>query len=215
MRRRAFTLFETLLAIVLIVALSAAVFGFLWTLLQRRSELDRVGTRGDGLAVMWSRLERDLATTFAADGAGAAGLRGSSSSLLVRARGVGLDPGRLATEATGSEFVFSAAGGELTGRTIPGSAAAPELLADGLELVKFRYHDGAEWRDSFDSGEAGALPLAVEVSVWFGGGAASQPTALPDDIDLVGSEDGPTRPADRVRVITIPDGPVSTWKEGA
>lgn len=215
MRRRAFTLFEMLLAIVLIVALSAAVFGFLWTLLQRRSELDTVGTRGDGLAAMWSRLERDLATTFAADGDGAAGLRGSSSSLMVRARGVGLDPGRLATEATGSEFVFSASGGELTGRTIPGAATASEVLAQGLELVRFRYHDGVEWRESFDSGQARALPLAVEVSVWFGGGTTPEPAVPPDDIDLVGGEAGPTRPADRIRVITIPDGPVSAWKEGA
>ncbi|MCE7973014.1 MAG: hypothetical protein DYG92_01625 [Leptolyngbya sp. PLA1] len=215
MRRRAFTLFETLLAIVLIVALSAAVFGFLWTLLERREQLDTVGARGDGLAAMWSRLERDLATTFAADGAGGAGLRGDSSSLRVRARGVGLDPSSRASEATGSEFVFSASTGQLTGRTIPGPGATAEVLATGLELVRFRYHDGAEWRESFDSGSARALPLAVEVSVWFGAGPAAARAVPPDDIDLVGREDGPARPADRTRVITIPDGPVSAWKEGA
>lgn len=215
MKRRGFTLFETLLAIVLIVALSAAVFGFLWTLLQRREQLETVGARGDGLAAMWSRLERDLATTFAADGAGAAGLRGNASSLTVRSRGVGLDPGRLATEATGSEFIFSDAGGELTGRTIPGPGATAEVLATGLERVRFRYHDGSEWRESFDSGSARALPLAVEVSVWFGSSSAAEPTTPPDDIDLVGLDVGPARPADRTRVITIPDGPVSAWKEGA
>jgi len=215
MRRRAFTLFETLLAIVLIVALSTAVFGFLWTLLQRREQLETVGTRGDGLAAMWSRLERDLATTFAADGSGASGLRGDASNLTVRSRGVGLDPGRLATEATGSEFIFRAPAGELTGRTIPGQGAAAEVLATGLELVRFRYHDGTEWRDSFDSGSVRALPLAVEVSVWFGTGTAAAPATPPDDIDLVGVDEGPSRPADRTRIITIPDGPVSAWKEGA
>lgn len=42
-----------------------------------------------------------------------------------------------------------------------------ETIGSDLGRVRFRYHDGNGWRASFNSLEAGQLPVAIEVSVWF------------------------------------------------
>ncbi len=38
-------------------------------------------------------------------------------------------------------------------------------LAPEVSAIAFRYSDGTEWLDSWDSGEAGALPAAVEITI--------------------------------------------------
>ena len=38
-------------------------------------------------------------------------------------------------------------------------------LAPEVSAIAFRYWDGTEWVDSWDSGEAGALPVAVEITL--------------------------------------------------
>ena len=115
-----------------------------------------------------------------------------------------------------------------------------------------RYSDGTTWRDSFDSGSSGALPVAIEVAVWFGdpsvatgggtttkspaaaggpasttkqSGSAQDQASTPGDAAgdaMSGSPQGslssgspplPQREPDRLRVIVVPDGPVTSWKE--
>ncbi len=48
-------------------------------------------------------------------------------------------------------------------------------------LVRFRYHDGSGWRDSFDSLAADRLPVAVEVAVWFDPWPGIRPPPDPGD----------------------------------
>jgi hypothetical protein len=102
-------------------------------------------------------------------------------------------------------------------------------LGSEIPRVRFRYHNGMQWRESFDSLAAGHLPRAVEIAIWFtspldesikaanaasaslaeiGGAHDARPGAAFDeeawaiasDIDAVDDH----RP-DRVRVIVIPD----------
>lgn len=111
-----------------------------------------------------------------------------------------------------------------------GGRSAPVWSSFGSEIprVRLRYHDGVQWRDSFDSLAAGHLPRAVEIAIWFtsemedsivaanaaasvaaiGGAQDARPRsgfdeeahAIASDID-----DADEQRPDRVRVIVIPD----------
>lgn len=220
MNRRAFTLIEVILAIFLVAVLAGGVMGFLWDMMESRDQLARECDRAEGLAVMFERLETDLATTYAADSAGKPGVVGTSNSLTVHGRGVLLPPPgakRAPADALGCEFSFSPSG-VLSGRSL--HAGSTEQLADDLERVRFRYFDGVEWAASFDSAARGALPTAIEVCVWFGPRprpSAAPPSTFEDDpaSDDESDPDVPRRPPDRTRIIVVPDAPGTSWKEGA
>jgi hypothetical protein len=105
------------------------------------------------------------------------------------------------------------------------SAAGDEFWPLGsFAVLRFRYHDGADWVESFDSLSAGRLPSAVEIAIWFepwpgsevaaeqsSEDAEAEPEMQPrfdEDAFAMRSEiellyDIP-RP-DRIRVIAIPD----------
>ncbi|MEM7755613.1 MAG: type II secretion system protein GspJ [Planctomycetota bacterium] len=182
---RGFSLLETLLAIGLLLALSASVYTFLFQLFDRRTrvlfEADAVGA----LSVVFDRLEHDLTGAVAAvhDGrAVVAGVSGTSQTLRVASRAVvdsgGADgTGRHGGDVRRAELTFDAAAGRLLGRSWAlfdgggeeGSGPEPRVIVEGVREVRFRYHDGGAWRDSFDSAGSGELPMLVEVSVWTGG----------------------------------------------
>jgi hypothetical protein len=217
MNRRAFTLVEALLAIALFVALAGAVFGFVWTLLDRRGAIDEASRRDHAIAFAVSRLEDALATTYVADSTGQAGLQGTHDALTVRGRGVYLTQTRpeAVTESGGSELRFEPGAGALSGRSLGVPGSVLERLSAGFEVVRFRYHDGVAWRETFDSAAEKKLPVAVEVSFWLG---SASPAAEPvDGLVPEPPEPGepPLRPADRTRIIVVPDGPATAWKEGA
>ena len=120
------------------------------------------------------------------------------------------------------------------------TAGAAEPVPGTIGALKFRYYDGGSWVDSFDSKESGTLPVAIEVSIWLGPGRSipSEPAAADQDArksspdrkpDSAGAEPAKaktettsttrsssrsdTPPPDRVRVIVVPDGPTTAWKE--
>jgi hypothetical protein len=107
-------------------------------------------------------------------------------------------------------------------------------MCEGVGFLRLRYYDGERWSASFDSGAAGALPVAVEVAVWFGppgpreeadeAGGGTEAAESPEkkrtekrENEGTGQEragaDRIARAPDRVRLIVAPDGPVSSWKE--
>jgi hypothetical protein len=117
-----------------------------------------------------------------------------------------------------------------------------ETISDHVQALRLRYYDGEKWRDSFDSLSEGALPVAIEVALWFGDAGAGQsagpsvgaspPVAkgrarsgTPESDKGSGSAgDGdssantpkaplPSREPDRLRVIVVPDGPVTPGKD--
>ncbi len=105
-------------------------------------------------------------------------------------------------------------------------AGPRELRLGRIGTVRFRYYDGREWRDSFDSAALGQLPVAVEIRLWLGAPDAPDPGLEPDPASLAatvesaevddGMKDRVPRPSldpatgarlpDRVRVIAVPDG---------
>ena len=46
------------------------------------------------------------------------------------------------------------------------SLGSEELLAPEVTDIQFRYFNGTEWLDQWDSTELNGLPMAVEVTVW-------------------------------------------------
>ena len=249
--RRAFTLLEVLLAIGLIAALSGGVFAFMWQIISQKTSLTGRALDGQAGDAVLERIESALTGAVAADSAGNAGIVGTATSLHVLTRGIALplekgDQAWAAGDLQGMEFTF--AGGSLSARRWDGhrnrgsSAGAAETVSDHIAAMVIRYYDGSEWAESFDSKEKDGLPVAIEVSLWFGTpsaetAAAPAPVAEPerkplpvgapvDDVDEGRGEQPPARgpsasaerakpstPPDRLRVIVIPDGPTTAWKE--
>ncbi|NOG54405.1 MAG: type II secretion system protein [Planctomycetes bacterium] len=109
------------------------------------------------------------------------------------------------------------------------------VIAGDIGLIRFRYHDGSNWVDSFDSWAKGRLPAAIEVSVWFHplpqseqdlpaefGMDQGEPDAMgdgPSEPDLFGEDEfampgteSELPPPDLVRLVLVPDGP--TYEPG-
>ncbi len=54
-------------------------------------------------------------------------------------------------------------------------AASAQMLAPEVTAAAFRYFDGSQWLESWDSSSQGALPLAVEVTLWLAPAAGEEP----------------------------------------
>ena len=218
------------------------MFGFFWDTLSARQRIIDETARRRAAATLIERLERDLMTCIVGDRAVGAGVKGDETSLRILTRSV---PVRLAEQGASSgdafcdlefaEYRFDGPGGGiLAGRTLARAGRTPrtDLFALGGEIhkVRFRYHDGDGWRETFDSLGADRLPGAIEVAIWYDAwpgeesddGFASEgaePIELPQrltydetagfdeeayaelsDMDLT---DEP--PPDRIRVIIVPD----------
>ena len=195
MNRRAFTLLEVLVSIALVAVLLGSLFTFLHELLQSRSRaLDYTGKQL-AAATLIERVENDLAACLVGDIANGAGVAGDASTLSILSRGVathlaerGIDSGVLG-DLQQTEYRFDDRSGVIEIRRMsPGSPAATPaaqfVSVGSVFRLRFRYHDGAGWSDSFDSLESDALPAAVEVAVWYrpwpGAEEPSQSAAEPE-----------------------------------
>lgn len=227
MMRRAFTLFEVLVAIGLIGVLAGALAIFVDDLATTGRVVARANERVRGCDALFAAVEGALQTAVADGGARGAGVSGTATSLRVLSS---------RTEAAGgtarqiSEHAFAPLAvtevRDSAGLVSLGRAGLSTVLPASLARVRFRYHDGKGWTDAFDSLQVGALPRAVEVSVWFAASDAAGGEAPNGDAqaegesdDLAGNaaatdpttrdpEDGVEEdlpPADRVRVFAVPD----------
>jgi prepilin-type N-terminal cleavage/methylation domain-containing protein len=239
-QRRGFSLLELLLAVAVVVALSASVYSFLFELIGRRARIVEVADSVGGAAAVFDRLQADLTTAVAYAGGIGAGIDGGSDRVRIVSRGVPAvgavgdagGGGGTRGDLVVSELEFDAEMGELRGRAWAGLVEGGgefRVIASGVEAFRLRYHDGRGWRESFDSGNAGRLPAAVEVSTWFGeverdeeaveddeligiGGVEAEEleSALPvEALEPVMEEE--ERAPDRRRVIVVPDGPDVGW----
>jgi prepilin-type N-terminal cleavage/methylation domain-containing protein len=249
MIRRAFTLIEVLVAISLVGALVGSMFIFLFNMMQARQRSISLTQEQRTAAVLFERLERDLACCVAGDRGAGAGVSGDERSLRLLTRGVPAalaergaddpaafadlerseyrfvggeegegeqeeeeeeaeeqeeqeeqevegDQPRRAAEGRGGEDeeTVSAGPGVIELRRgvvgLAGAAQSEFQMLGQAALLRFRYHDGGEWVDQYDSLDARALPRAVEVAIWF----------TPPAEDAL-----QTTPPDRMRVIIVPD----------
>lgn len=196
--RHGFTLVEVLIVLGLLALLSGSMFGFLWNLHRQRDRLIAMGEDEQAGGVVIERIENDIYCSIAG-GRGGAGIQGSATSLRILTRGVwasaeagGRPLGEALGDVQGTQLAFG--GGVLSASrwTGAGGSGEAEVVSGRIAACRFRYFDGREWKESFDSQAAGRLPAAVEVCLWFGDAA-------------------PGRAPDRRRVIPIPDGPRAAW----
>lgn len=232
-----------MVAIALVVSLSGAVFTFLFNLGRQQESVHGATDALRGAGAFVESLEADVVGAVAGVG-GEAGVLGDETSLKLLTRsvvgpaigGAGSDVGG---DLQGVEYEFSESNGTLTARRWDAAGNGAEqaaTLAVGVSRLRLRYFDGSAWSESFDSGSGGGLPVAIEVAVWFGpiaalaestGATAAVGDELGDEFedlppvdglepDAMLEDEGEILPApDRVRMIVVPDGPVSAWREGA
>ncbi len=177
--RRAFTLLEVMIAIGLVGALVGSLFAFFFDIISWRARSIDLASRQLAATTLIERVETDLMTCLAGERAFGAGIEGDTTRLRILSRGVaaslagrGVDDPAVFGDLQEAEYRFN---GELrrieARRRVEGDGAGAEpafaAIGGTVHKVRFRFHDGTAWRDSFDSLSAGRLPTAVEVAVWF------------------------------------------------
>lgn len=235
MIRRGFSLLEVLLAIGIVMILSGAIYSFLFDLMNKRDRIVELTDRARvGIGVL-ETIERDLTTTLAGASRFGAGISGTSTTLTLLSRSVtlpiGQTSGAVLGDLQGVRFSWSGSQSSLEASrwdVLSGGERTTQVLSTQVEYVQFRYYDGRAWRGEFDSSRDGALPVAIEVAIWFGvrvpavdlrgfegssfreGFGAIDDGAFGDDAASEPIE-VPQREPDRVRVIVVPDGPSVGW----
>ena len=230
--RRGFTLLEMLIAIGLLLVLVGSMFAFLFDMLSARARALETAGRQLAATTLIDALEADLLTCLVGDAEVGSGIEGDNQRLRVLTRGVAgtlaergaADPAVLG-DLQVTEYRHDARTGRIEAKTSPGTF---EPLGGSVHRVRFRYHDGQGWQDTFDSLDADRLPVAVEILVWFlpwPGEEAALATAAPppgavaerrtfdasggfDELAFARASDLERfdEPApDRFRVIAIPD----------
>ncbi len=167
MKRRAFSLVEMMVAVLLVVMLAGAVYSFMWSVLDDRARLEKHAGREIGATRLFACIEDDLATCVARTDSGASGIKGDSGSIAIAKRSVRLDAtgAEALGDATQSEYRFEESAGQVLARRDGGGY---EPILTGVSRVRFRFRQGSEWVEQFDSVAAGGVPSAVEIALWFG-----------------------------------------------
>lgn len=204
-RLPAFSLIEVIIGIAMLTALSGVLWTFLIDLRRQQESLSERGASLHASEVLFERLESDLAGCIAGTPSLGGGVKGTNDEITLLARGVTppLRSGSIpAGDLQGSAFRFDAESGTLFARRWDALGAEPdaewEVVGEGFARVRFRYHDGRGWRETFDASQAG-LPGAIEVAVWL---RAAEPAPAPEP-------DAPPsiRPAPRRMTVHADDGP--------
>lgn len=179
-QRRCFTLLEVLISITLAMALLGTVFGFLFNLLATRQRVIEFAAQQRAASILIERIDRDLVFTLVGDSRSGAGIQGDASSLRLLTRSVAVN---LADRAGRGREVF----GDLQAiqyrfdetqrrlqvgrisRNPTSGTSSPSLedLGGNIFRVRFRYYDGDSWLETYDSRQAGQLPVAIEIAFWF------------------------------------------------
>ena len=191
----------------------ASVLGFTWSQLATRRELLEASTTRRTLALVIDWLEQDLLTAVASTSDGGAGIIGDEHSVTVLARGVtprwSDDPSETLGDLHLLNLSYDSGEGIIT-MTRDGdprssdqqSATLPELPGRLRDLV-IRYHDGNQWRSSWDSRDNGGLPRAVEISAWYGVPSVTEARdemATPNDDSIAEPAEAPREDTERVSI---------------
>ena len=239
-RRYGFTLLEVLIVIGLVSALLGSMFTFMFNMLSSRDRALQYSAQQLAATTLIERVSADLMTCVVGDAVTGSGVEGDPQRLRIGTRSVAAS---LAERGTGDPAVF----GDLqiteytfheSQQQIKASRRFPQShtndrtteapVGGSVYKVRFRYHDGTSWLDSFDSRSYGRLPLAIEIAIWFEPWPGEEPVSQDEPDDQLGGSDRLTFDAvdtfderefaersdmdlysepkpDRIRVIVIPD----------
>ncbi|MBG79341.1 MAG: hypothetical protein CMJ39_01370 [Phycisphaerae bacterium] len=226
MNRRGLSLLEVLIALSLGIVLLGSVTTFAWSQLNSRDRILDAAHARRSLTLVIDRLEQDLISVIAGTSDGMPGLQGDRNSIMIHARGLAPrwsdDPSSMIGDLHRLSIGFDGASGRIEMIRTPyqlGSELVeedPAALPGVIRDLQFRFFDGRQWVDQWNSLDRGQLPLAVEIAAWHGqpdvdvevdefdsafGLRSSED--LQSDLDTVISELDSI--PDRRRVILIPD----------
>ncbi len=200
--RPAFSLIEVLIAIALVTALLGMMFGFLYDMLSSRRQALEYSARQLAASTLIEQVERDLMSCVVGGGSWGSGVEGDNGRLRILSRGVAIslaprgprDPAVLG-DLQESEYRFNEQTRQIEARRAPVGVRQPtdtSFVGVGgpVYKVRFRYHDGSAWRDTYDSVAEDRLPTAVEIAVWFEPWPGETPPQRPSEAD---SPDEPPR----------------------
>ena len=170
-RRRhpsAFTLLETLLSLAMVVTLLFVMTTVFDDLVDARQRIQRGALVVEGATSALELLARAADTVVATDGAGEAGVVGDATSLQITRSGVATS--RLSRGDTEVSPLFDKHAIELAFRGAAlevrdGDGGVWSTLVPNIFAIRFQYHDGTAWSDSWNSGATG-LPVAIECAIW-------------------------------------------------
>lgn len=192
--KSAFTLFETLLGLLLIGVIGAGVVSYAWNMLRARDTIATTAERESE----WSTLNHLLGNAVLSARARSSrwDLSGSSGSIRVPCEGMSFNPeGRLGY-AGALELRFDG-----NSHSIVGSLnGVTQQIMGRVSAMTFRYWTGHAWEEQFGVTESRGLPGAIEVCVWY------QP---PDGHAEDPPSDSGKSPPDHWRIFAVPDGGTS------
>ena len=160
---RAFTVIETLIAIALLLMLSAALSAFLFDVQNTRERLsDLSDARLTGTLVIDAIEDAARFALVASDGR--SGFAGDRTSLRMTAQLVAPDSAEPDATAVASPLARTIEWNERTGVL----TLDDEPLSASVARLVIRYHDDDVWLDSYDAMSERRLPAAIEIAIWFG-----------------------------------------------
>lgn len=168
MIRRGFTLLEVMLALGIIVVLLGVMSSVIQGVADSRNRLMDRSERDRGIAVAFEQLEAMIDTCMVNDGIGGAGIEGDELGVRMVRSGV---PARWLDGRSGGS---SPLGDRDTidirledGNLVLSGEGDDDrsTLLESPVAIRFRYHDGQMWLDSWNSMQQG-FPVAVELSIW-------------------------------------------------
>lgn len=189
--RQGFTLMEVLVSLGVLAILTSAMGAYLWDLRSQTLLLSDLTDDRRCSELLFQLIEEHLATAISQTAGGDPGLMGEADSLVVTARkimpssfsgGTGIVP----THGIRIEFdretstVWLAASDD---------ADAREAISHRVERLRFRFFDGRRWSDGFAPSGDAALPVLIEVGLWFLPPGAVRASSEPDDEGLVPVEE--------------------------
>ena len=168
MTRRGFTLLEVMLALGIIVVLLGVMSSVIQGVADSRNRLMDRSLRDRGIAVAFEQLEAMIDTCMVNDGIGGAGIEGDELGVRMVRSGVPArwlngrsaggsplgDRDTIDIRLEDGDLVLSGEGDD-----------DRSLLLESPVAIRFRYHDGQAWVDSWNSMDQG-FPVAVELSIW-------------------------------------------------
>lgn len=241
--RCGFTLLEVLIVIGLVSALLGSMFTFMFNMLSSRDRALQYIAQQLAATTLIERVSADLMTCVVSDAEAGSGVQGDTQRLRILTRSVaaslaerGVSDPAVLGDLQITEYRFNESQQQIKAsrrfvQTNTNNRISEAPLGGSVYKVRFRYHDGTSWRDTFDSRSYGRLPLAVEIAIWFEPWPGEERVLQDEFDDELGGPDRLTFDAidtfderefaersdmalysepkpDRIRVIVIPDSAV-------